>query len=669
MVTGMMPSKSMFSGTRIACCVVATVVGLGIMKSDGVQGQVTDELKAEQRGGGFSVFKPGSGQGVLSDVVSGLMLATGTEARRVAVRGRTGWELWNVGDGGDMLDTGHAVWSDDGKTLRIEWEKAESEEFAVSGHGELPWGSTGQRHEAFRLSDWLIARKEPVGLPFLGGENIALRFGAAGVVEAEGTGGEQVNGRWWWSRGLLHVRLGGFDEVATYEWRPLARHVGWNSGMSAPVVAEVAASPPSPLEGASPPPRRLPGAAAVCNRDVLGALLKTATESSDVVSALGIEKQTILLCRDRQQLVVEIVQAEKRLAELIAESVKAKTEQAPAASVVRTVAQLVAAKAGAPAGRGAGKLAAGSAGELSGDVIAPEGVAATVGSQAPAPKARKVTWSWFSMLGREGRLIAGVTNGSGAWFVAEGERVPGVGLVKRISARPPVVEVAGVGMLGWVEGPPRPGEEKKGSEGLRRPAAVLGPVVEDALDRVVERVFGRGGGEGQAGGVLKGRADTIDGDTLRMGEVRIRLWGIDAPERDQVCRAEGLEWACGRLATAALRSRATDISCRAKGRDGYGRVLAVCFDRDEDVNAWLVSEGWALAYRRFARDYVGQEDAARKARKGMHRGQFIEPWHWRRGERFGRTESRAAPSGGVVGAPREQGPGRLPPLPGEGAGR
>ena len=286
--------------------------------------------------------------------------------------------------------------------------------------------------------------------------------------------------------------------------------------MSAPVVAEVVASPPSPLEGASPPPRRLPGAAAVCNRDVLGALLKTATESSDVVSALGIEKQTILLCRDRQQLVVEIVQAEKRLAELIAESVKAKTEQAPAASVVRTVAQLVAAKAGAPDGRGAGKLAAGSAGELSGDVIAPKGVAATVGSQAPAPKARKVTWSWFSMLGREGRLIAGVTNGSGAWFVAEGERVPGAGLVKRISARPPVVEVAGVGMLGWVEGPPRPGEEKKGSEGLRRPEPVLGPVVEDALDRVVERVFGRGGGEGQAGGVLKGRADTIDGDTLRM---------------------------------------------------------------------------------------------------------------------------------------------------------
>ena len=46
---------------------------------------------------------------------------------------------------------------------------------------------------------------------------------------------------------------------------------------------------------------------------------------------------------------------------------------------------------------------------------------------------------------------------------------------------------------------------------------------------------------------ISGRADVADGDTLRIGDVRIRLTGLDAPELDQTCTdALGASWGCGR---------------------------------------------------------------------------------------------------------------------------
>jgi endonuclease YncB( thermonuclease family) len=48
-----------------------------------------------------------------------------------------------------------------------------------------------------------------------------------------------------------------------------------------------------------------------------------------------------------------------------------------------------------------------------------------------------------------------------------------------------------------------------------------------------------------------------------------------------------------------------------------------------DVGRRLVSAGWALAYRRYSKDYVDAENQARKARRGMWRGTFVKPWEWR----------------------------------------
>ena len=68
----------------------------------------------------------------------------------------------------------------------------------------------------------------------------------------------------------------------------------------------------------------------------------------------------------------------------------------------------------------------------------------------------------------------------------------------------------------------------------------------------------------------------------------------------------------------------------------------MCRHAGQDVNAWMVSQGLALAYRRYSRGYVGEEASARDARLGMWRGDFVPPWDWRRGERL--AGSRSAPT-------------------------
>ncbi len=60
----------------------------------------------------------------------------------------------------------------------------------------------------------------------------------------------------------------------------------------------------------------------------------------------------------------------------------------------------------------------------------------------------------------------------------------------------------------------------------------------------------------------------------------------------------------------------------------------MCFNAEgQDVGAELVREGWALAYRQFSLDYVGEELEAEAAKAGLWSMDFVEPWEWRRGTR------------------------------------
>ena len=149
---------------------------------------------------------------------------------------------------------------------------------------------------------------------------------------------------------------------------------------------------------------------------------------------------------------------------------------------------------------------------------------------------------------------------------------------------------------------------------------------------------------------LSGLARVVDGDTLNVDRVRVRLHGIDAPESAQRCRASGRLWPCGQDATRALARRigGRPVACEERDRDRYGRVVAVCTVAGRDLNRWMVAEGWAFAYRRYSRDYVAAEFRARAARRGIWRGEAVAPWDWRRGKRL---------SGSGAPAPRRDGRG------------
>ena len=133
---------------------------------------------------------------------------------------------------------------------------------------------------------------------------------------------------------------------------------------------------------------------------------------------------------------------------------------------------------------------------------------------------------------------------------------------------------------------------------------------------------------------IVGQASVVDGDSLEIRGERIRLFGIDAPEARQTCTRDGRPWRCGQIAAQRLEALigGRNLRCEPEDIDRYGRVVAVCYEGEIDLNGALVAEGLALAYRDFSRRYVPDEDAARSAGRGVWaRGvQFEPPWEWRR---------------------------------------
>ena len=143
---------------------------------------------------------------------------------------------------------------------------------------------------------------------------------------------------------------------------------------------------------------------------------------------------------------------------------------------------------------------------------------------------------------------------------------------------------------------------------------------------------------------IAGQADVIDGDTLVVAGKRIRLSGIDAPESDQTCRTSGgRSYRCGASATRALRKRIAGrrIECEERSRDRWGRFVAVCRTGGEDLNAWMVTQGHAVAYRRYSTAYVEHERRAKAARRGLWQGDFVTPRRWRAGVRLEGSETRS----------------------------
>ena len=121
----------------------------------------------------------------------------------------------------------------------------------------------------------------------------------------------------------------------------------------------------------------------------------------------------------------------------------------------------------------------------------------------------------------------------------------------------------------------------------------------------------------------------VDGDTIHIGQDKYRLEGIDAPEMRQECLYKGEQWECGIESTKSLRKQialTSQLRCEGERKDSYGRILAICFLGGKDINAWMVKNGWALAYVKYSKKYLKEQRYAKKNGLGIWKGQFELPW-------------------------------------------
>ena len=136
----------------------------------------------------------------------------------------------------------------------------------------------------------------------------------------------------------------------------------------------------------------------------------------------------------------------------------------------------------------------------------------------------------------------------------------------------------------------------------------------------------------------------VDGDTVYINNYKIRLEGIDAPEMKQECKREKLkissiigytfyeDYYCGKHSKANLEAKVkgSNIKCISFTKDRYKRYLAKCFKGKINLNRWMVRNGHAVAYRRYSKEYIPDEDFAKENKLGLWQGKFLNPEKWRK---------------------------------------
>jgi endonuclease YncB( thermonuclease family) len=137
---------------------------------------------------------------------------------------------------------------------------------------------------------------------------------------------------------------------------------------------------------------------------------------------------------------------------------------------------------------------------------------------------------------------------------------------------------------------------------------------------------------------VAGEAQVIDGDSLVVGGVRIRILDIDAPESGQFCftRTKPVDqgaWHCGRQAARALADEIgkQQVSCDMTGPGRRKSWLARCSVGGEDLAQWLAASGWAVPAPDCKCEVVrSASDRAKAKGLGIWSSAFTMPWDWRK---------------------------------------
>jgi micrococcal nuclease len=125
-----------------------------------------------------------------------------------------------------------------------------------------------------------------------------------------------------------------------------------------------------------------------------------------------------------------------------------------------------------------------------------------------------------------------------------------------------------------------------------------------------------------------------DGDTIKVyhveqGQVKIRLYGIDTPEK-----AQPYGKAAGKHLVSLIAGATVDIESVATDR--YGRTVGIISDSGTNINQQMVQAGYAWVYKRYCNRefcdfWLVLENEARADKKGLWKEPNpVAPWEWRR---------------------------------------
>jgi endonuclease YncB( thermonuclease family) len=153
--------------------------------------------------------------------------------------------------------------------------------------------------------------------------------------------------------------------------------------------------------------------------------------------------------------------------------------------------------------------------------------------------------------------------------------------------------------------------------------------------------LGTGFAAAQDGAVIEGPATMDDADIVTIGDARIILWGVDAPEKRQKCTdATGQPWNCYETARREMELlvEAGPWTCTEHGKpDRYENIFAVCEVAGTNVNSHLVRKGFAVAYIDQSDLFEADQNAAKAEKIGLWQEgvTFYEPWVFRGAQSLG----------------------------------
>ena len=104
-------------------------------------------------------------------------------------------------------------------------------------------------------------------------------------------------------------------------------------------------------------------------------------------------------------------------------------------------------------------------------------------------------------------------------------------------------------------------------------------------------------------------------------------------KKKQKCTKDAKDYNCGVVATQMLIKKISGntVKCLTqKNKDRYNRFIGVCFVKQEDINKWMVRNGYAVAYKRYSEDYILDENFAKTNKLGLWSGSFLKPEKWRK---------------------------------------